>query len=82
MTRGMIGDLLWSGEPIRANLPLKDDHCQERSQEIQPIRVFGTDRSSGIAFPRGPKHRWVKGLGGLKMVSGQRKIASQMTTPR
>ncbi len=45
MTGGRISDLIASGEPIRGKPSLTDDHGQSKGQELQLIRVFGTDRS-------------------------------------
>jgi hypothetical protein len=41
---GMMGNLIASGEPIRDKPSLKRDHGQSECQELQLIRVFGTDR--------------------------------------
>ncbi len=42
-TGGMIADLFARGERIRDNASLKDDHGQDKCQEFQLFRVFGTD---------------------------------------
>jgi transposase len=43
-TRGTIGDLITRGERIRETASFKDAHGRRKCQEIQPIRIFGTDR--------------------------------------
>jgi hypothetical protein len=50
---GMIGNLIASGERIRDNLSLKGDYGQSKCQELQLIRVFGTDNAtySVVGFP-------------------------------
>jgi hypothetical protein len=35
------------GERIRESPPLQGDHGRDQCQDIQPIRIFGTDRSRG-----------------------------------
>jgi hypothetical protein len=42
--RGMIGDLIMRGERIREISPLQGDHGRDKCQEIQLIRIIGTDR--------------------------------------
>ena len=41
-TRGMIGDLLLSGEQLRDDPSLKGAHGRDECQAFQLIRVFGT----------------------------------------
>jgi hypothetical protein len=41
---GVIRDLISKGERKRDNLSLKSDHGWSKCQEVQLIRVFGTDR--------------------------------------
>ena len=42
-TRGMIRDLMATGERIRETALLKGDHGQDKCQEFQLIRTIGTD---------------------------------------
>jgi transposase-like protein len=43
-TRGMIGHLITNGKRIRETSLSKGDHGRRKCQEIQPIRIFGTDK--------------------------------------
>ncbi len=60
-TGGMIADLIARGERKRENPSLKSDHGQNKCQEFQLIRVFGTDKQeirSGAAAPSEPPGVW------------------------
>ena len=54
MMGGMIGNLLASGERIWDNPSLKSDHSQSKCQELQLIRVFGTDKGHRPVWFRHP----------------------------